>query len=102
VGFKVPLFGDGRLVRVDHPLPAESARAPSSDAELAGVLPGRALLLDRDPHDDSAVRARRGNHGAAKALVDQYAKSGVSISMEAARSRVAVARTRAAARKESR
>lgn len=91
--FYRPLFGDGRLVWRDSD--TGETPAPASDEELDGALPGHRLALDRTLADDSLVRARRGLEGAARAVVEDYRSRGIEITLDAARERVAVARSRA-------
>lgn len=104
MGFYVPLFGDGLQWRNALTDDETRPRCASTDEELDAAVPGRAHARDLGSGDaaDARLRHRRGCHGAAEALRDQYAELGHSITQEAARERVAIARTRAAARKEAR
>jgi hypothetical protein len=101
MAFHVPLFGDGRLVWRDAELQPQSI---SADEDLDAVIPGRQLAREEfgtaQPRD-ALARARRGAEGAAVVLRDQYAELGHPITLEAARDRVASARSRAARRKEA-
>lgn len=99
MGWKVPLLGEG-LVRTAAEL---DPRPPSTEEELEGAVPGRAVIAERHLEDRIASdleRMRRGAIGAANTLYNEARKRDSSYTLDDARARVGHARETARKRQE--